>query len=337
MFREWPYLVFATTILAGSAVCIGGSEAATAPSDSQASVLTARAGFPSSAEPHLTNPEPAVLSPGAKINLAQGNKAGPYVISAGRAGDPRKVPFKWAGLWEADVGNGSFEMCTAQFITRRVILLAAHCIRDQQTGKYYDDQNKRSFFLLQWQNNQFSLEYHALCKMTWTEWVAPLKQGEDPNDEATWSKESKEARYNAYQWDYAFVYLDADSITGNYHYDEKHQVWDIATSTGYPAAPVGEAAVIEKDRGDIILSENLRSEQNYPHEQVLWHGNPQFGQGASGGAWVINLNEEEGPNNNLVVGLNSFIKSSKPGAIFSPLLTDEFDKLLNFASDCKPK
>jgi hypothetical protein len=339
MSGEWLYPIFATTILVGGALSAGGPEAATAPNDLQPSVLSARAGFLSSPEPNLWNPGPAAKSPHAAINLAQGNQAEPYVVLSPRAGDPRQVPYKWAGLWEIDTPppDDNFTMCTAQFIAPRVILLAAHCIRDQQTGKYYDEKNKGSFFLLQWQNNQFSRAYHALCKMTWDEWVAPLKPGEDPHDQSTWSKESHEKRNKAWQWDYGFVLLDADSITGYYKYDQKHAVYDIATSTGYPAAPVGSSAVIEKDFGDIFITNNLRTLRNIPNVQVLWHGNPQFTQGASGGAWVLNISEKEGPDLNVIVGLNSFEKPSRPGAMFSPLLTGEFDKMLSFASKCEPK
>jgi hypothetical protein len=74
-----------------------------------------------------------VAMTGTRIQLAQAGQAQPYIVSS-RAGDPRKIPFKWAGLWQTQTGLNSYLTCTAQFVTPRVIVLAAHCVRDQDMG-----------------------------------------------------------------------------------------------------------------------------------------------------------------------------------------------------------
>jgi hypothetical protein len=258
------------------------------------------------------------------------------------AGNPASAPLKWAGLWETVTPDNAnpFLNCTGQFISPRVILLAAHCVRNQATGEYYDTANKNSIFLLQFQNHDSSHEYSALCKVTWSGWVLHYKPGEDPNKPETWSEETSIAKNKAWQWDYAFVYLDGESITGHYNYDDNGTHWVSATSTGYPGK-IMEGSVIQKVWGDVFNTDVLNKNQwgNVSNVLVLWHGNANHTQGASGGAWVANFNQKESPGTNVIIGLNSFdINPSKPGASFGPKFTDKFTKLLDFASGgCKAK
>lgn len=255
------------------------------------------------------------------------------------AGNPVSIPLRWSGYWLTQVDKG-YEACTAQFITNRIVLLAAHCVRDQDTGRYYDPQNRNTIFLLQYQNDSFSKLYRPLCKFVFNDWIVPLGPGEDPNKPDTMNAERRkaylQAKNNAWQFDFALVYLDADSITGHYnlHVNER---WDGATSTGYPHNMMG-GAVIQRISGDILPAADVAfSEGKIPNEQVLWHGNRDYTQGSSGGAWVVNFSSEEGPNTNIIVGLNSFDASDKPGASFGPFFNDNFTALLKFTeARCQP-
>jgi hypothetical protein len=249
------------------------------------------------------------------------------------SGNPVLPPLKWAGLLGFKELDGEDYQCTAQFITQRVILTAAHCVRDQSSGQYYDVGNTQSFFALQWQNNTSSQVYHPLCKATWPGWVVPLKPGEDAKKPNTLSDDTQKALLQASQWDYAFIYLDADSITG--HYDYEHDfgvIWNLGAATGYPGKLVG-GAVIQVVRGKIMNITDV------PNLLVIAHGNANFTEGSSGGAWVLNFGgDPKDPNSNKIVGLNSFhLPGRNPAASFGPRFTDRFGKLLDFvASGCKP-
>src|ERR1700754_497355 len=64
--------------------------------------------------------------------------SGPFYLP-NRSGDIPAAPLKWAGLWETtDNPDVGFLSCTGQFITDDIVLMAAHCVRDRATGKYYD-------------------------------------------------------------------------------------------------------------------------------------------------------------------------------------------------------
>ena len=275
--------------------------------------------------------QPAAVTAGA---------ANPFRVTT-RAGDITAAPLKWTGLWETAVDDSSFLTCTGQFITDDIVLMAAHCVRDRYTGNYYDvtgsdSDLQSSFFLLQWENNKWSETYRPLCVLTYDGWVVPLKDGETEQDSAHWSDATVKAYFNSWQWDFAMVRVDHKSTTGHYNYYTKGLA-NYATDTGYPAAPLGSgAAVVEQDPGDVFSASVLATEANFPNIQVLWHGNPQFTEGSSGGAWVANFDTENvGPKTNIVVGLNSFGQpDSKTGASFGPIFNKYFDQMIGIVSKC---
>ena len=73
------------------------------------------------------------------------------------AGDVNTVPLVFAGKMFFSKPDGDF-MCSAQFISKNVLLTAAHCVRDDKSGDF-------------WKNITFFLQYdkgHASAKYTRT-------------------------------------------------------------------------------------------------------------------------------------------------------------------------
>ena len=258
----------------------------------------------------------------------------PATADAVNAGNPALVPLKWSGLYRFKQPDGIYH-CTAQFITARVILLAAHCLRDINTGKFYDPNNDRSIFFLQYQNDEYTKAYRPVCSGTLNGYVVPLHDGEDLSKPDTMSaarKKEYQATYEQHwQFDYGFVLLDSDSISGHYNY-RINVIANSATSTGYPGEMMS-GEVIQFIKGDVIKAADLTTYQKDTNVQVLWHGNPALTQGSSGGAWVANFSHDESPDTNIVIGLNSFGSTNRPGASFGPMFTDNFQKLLTFVSN----
>ena len=152
------------------------------------------------------------------------------------AGNPVLAPLKWEGLYKFLKPDGLYH-CTAQFVTQNVILLAAHCLRDVNTGTFYDPDNTKSIFYLQYQNDEYAKAYRPICSTTFNGYTVPLRNGEDPSKPETMSQQ-RQAEYKAaydqhWQYDYGFVLLDGDSLTGHYNY-KLNAFANYATSTGYP-------------------------------------------------------------------------------------------------------
>jgi Trypsin len=228
-------------------------------------------------------------------------------------GNPAIAPLKWAGLL---VNTDAFEKdgkkwsvnCTGQFITERVVLTAAHCIQNDETGAFFD--LNKMYFLLQYQYNEFSQAYRPICASRFDGW---------------------RGSGNAHlPWDYAMILMDGPSLTGYYNVAVDWQgKFSGATATGYPGALLG-GTVIEKAHGELL------SISDVPNEFALKHGQAKFTQGSSGGAWVANFNSKVDADHNIIVSVSSIVVRDKPGLSFGPYLTSDFKQLLEYVGNGCP-
>jgi hypothetical protein len=256
------------------------------------------------------------LAPRPSIPLAQN------AAEVRATGNPSTAPLKWAGLLvntdvEGDGRNNSLS-CTGQFIAMRVVLTAAHCVQDPNTGVWYDV--NKMYFLLQYQNNQWSELYHPICVSRFDGFFPP-----------TLANQSAEVRNAAledrFQWDYAMVLVDHDSATGYFNGDVNWAgKYQSATMIGYPLAML-DGQIIQTADGEVRFAPDRRNIVELVHKQ-----RPDLTQGTSGGAWVANFFKEEAESHNIVLSVSSYTTAHSPGVSFGPYLTADYHKLLDHVS-----
>ena len=250
---------------------------------------------------------PATSLPERRLRLAQANP------DLNLIGNPAIAPLKWAGLLvnvdAFEKGGKKFNVnCTGQFITEKVVLTAAHCIQDDETGKFFDID--KMYFLLQYQYQNYSQVYRPICASRFDNW-----------------RNSGDAKF---QWDYALILMDHPSLTGNYNIAiDWRGKFSGATATGYPGAILG-GEVIEKTHGDLLQPSDV------PNEYALKHGQKRFTQGSSGGAWVANFDSKVDADHNIVISISSIGVDKFPGLTFGPYFTSDFSKLLEYVSNGCP-
>jgi len=219
------------------------------------------------------------------------------------SGDVRDRPLYWAGKLFFRKPDGGY-VCSVQFISESVVLTAAHCVRDSDTGNWYDD----VVFALQYEKGKYAEVYDTKCFSTLSGWVSP-----------------DESKYN---YDFATILVDAPSKTGYFGtaWNWEGQYGD-ATKIGYPTS-MEDGQVIQVERGPIEIKDGI---------VAMKHGNPKNQGGSSGGAWIGSFNDRQGSDEgNRVISLQSFHYDGLDGVGFGPYLTESFRKLWLFTeNDCQ--
>jgi hypothetical protein len=229
-------------------------------------------------------------------------------------GNPSTAPLKWSGLLlNKDIvssdGKKYEGRCTAQFISASVLLTAAHCVQDYKTGSWFDI--GKMYFLLQYQNLDFSRAYRPLCLSRFDGWFP----------------KSGEALQGRSQWDYAMILVEGQSLTGHFNWEVNWVgKYQHATMTGYPNALL-KGQIVQHAQGTLAP---VSGRQNLV--SLLRPDHPSLREGTSGGAWVVNFDKSEEAGYNVVIGVTSYYELSSPGVMFGPYLTSDYRNLFDHVS-----
>jgi hypothetical protein len=229
-------------------------------------------------------------------------------MGAAEEGSGVDAPLKWVGkVFFSDQGDDY--VCSGQFIRENVVLTAAHCVKDEATGRYYDD-----FEIdLQYDRGKYHSVHNARCVAVFEGWSLPT---------LTQDKHS--------EWDYAMVFVDEGSKVGN-------MGWQV----GWPADikkvkllgyPTDIASGEKVQVVDATVDPHPFGELNIVRAK---HRNKKFQGGASGGAWVYEYSARAGKTN-YVLSINSFGFDEDPYSMYGPYFTEAFTRLLGYADrGCK--
>ncbi len=194
--------------------------------------------------------------------------------------------------------DGKDYSCTAEFVGQNNILLtAAHCVRDGETGAWY-----KNFIFRRAYSDGGGQKVGWSCAMAYYMWAKPPMN---------------------FKYDYAFIHTNAISGAGwlGWKTQIPYTSW---TAIGYPQNYGSNQYMykVDGDKGPISSG-------------VVQMNNNPMNFGASGGSWIAELTTPH-VGGNYAVGLNSFISTSNPGKMWGPLFDNEFVNLYNKSVDnCK--
>jgi Trypsin len=215
------------------------------------------------------------------------------------AGNVTEKPLYWAGKLFFRVGQDGY-VCSAQFISPTVLLTAAHCVRDPDTGNWNED----FIFALQYKNGKYSERYDYECAAT--------KQG--------WLSEG----FDKYLYDYALILVDHPSKTGYFGtYWGWQGEYNDATKIGYPGG-ISDGEVIQVDHGPIQFVEGVVQ---------MKHGDTADQHGSSGGAWIGDYSQAKSEDNNYIISVESFGLEDEPGVDYGPYLNADFKSLWDYVEN----
>ncbi|HLL29278.1 MAG TPA: hypothetical protein VKT73_16695 [Xanthobacteraceae bacterium] len=213
------------------------------------------------------------------------------------SGNINSTPLHWAGrLFFKQDGEGW--VCSAQFISPTVLLTAAHCARNADTG----DWSTNLVFYLQYKEGSFTERYDYKCVGTKQGWVTAGNDGK-------------------WIYDFALILVDHESITGHFGARWNWEGIEQLNKIGYPGG-MFDGEILQVEQGPISVSNGI---------VAIQHGNTAEQGGSSGGAWIADFKYGSTASGaNQIASIESFGIPALPGVDFGPYLTDDFKELWDY-------
>lgn len=202
--------------------------------------------------------------------------------------DVDEYPFNTAGVLYFTEGDGGEHRCSAQFVAPNVLLTAAHCVRDKETGEYYTNFE----FHQGYRKGKEKGIIYGISAATRDSWV--VGEGEDTNRKV----------------DYGFIITETETLTSwlGGEIGFKH---DNLYAIGYPSN-YSDGKILQKVKGH-----NAGVEDGV----AAMSDNP-YGSGASGGAWIVD--KEDG---SYAIGNNASHKHNDANTDYGPYYDHKFESL----------
>lgn len=216
-----------------------------------------------------------------------------------RAGTVSPAAFVGKIFFKKPDGN---YVCSGSFISKNVVLTAAHCVQDMDTAEYYRD----FVFVLQGDDGKVMSRHKSVCIGTFNGWTIL----DDPNNEP-------------YEWDYALVLVDRPSPVGN-------------LGLLFPSDGVEEVSLIgsSQDGKTILVPAKVEPFDEFAILRATPATDVTFA-GGSGAPWIYNASEQPGDDTNLVVSLTSFGFDDDPLSVYGPVLHYIADLFQFVSNSCR--
>ncbi|WHS98747.1 MAG: hypothetical protein LZT29_01695 [Pantoea stewartii] len=210
-------------------------------------------------------------------------------------------PYKTAGKLFFSDDSGKSKYCSAQYIkSKNLLLTAGHCVRNAVTKKWYS----HFIFYPRYANGPKDKSTGWLCAATWSDYTKTI-----PGWSQNWGR------------DYAFIYTLSPSKNGYLGY-KINSTEKFTTATGYPG---------NYEKGNYLMKMS-GTQRRVSGSSVVEMRTNRMRSGNSGGAWIINIGENNTKGNH-VTGINSFHYANTPDSEFSPVFDKDFITLMNFSNN----
>lgn len=218
----------------------------------------------------------------------------PSEIGIPTEADVKEVPFNKAGKLYFTESDGTEHSCTAQFVGQlNILLTAATCIRDKETGQYYS----KFKFHQAYREGEETAKILGIGAATRESWV--VGAGKHSNRKV----------------DYGFIITETESQSGAMGLIAGLLFNDLY-AIGY-ASNYSNSKILQKVQGKLA---------GVKDGVAAMSGNP-FARGAGGGAWIAELSPGSQWTGNYVVGNNASHKSDDPNTDYGPFYDEDFESL----------
>jgi hypothetical protein len=245
------------------------------------------------------------VSPDNSLSQAVPNDLPDAALPSSVNGNVATRPLYWAGrIFFARPDGGGY--CSTQFIAPGLLLMAAHCVRDEQSGAWFTN-----FLYVHGYDRGNGRKVATQCASAYDGWLA--------KDDSRW------------MWDYAMIKLRGGNDIGHFGYQWGWWgQYNGVPKIGYPQDIEG---------GEVIQVEFGKLFQSGRRNIVgLYHNNPRNQEGSSGGGWIGKF-ETSGDNSqsNYVISVTSHYWGDDKTKSYGPYWDgNNFQKLMAYTNrGCK--